>query len=147
MPALFIANLALLVIFPIAWAAPLMRAGVLPIFGLSDVSILSGIAALWDSDRVLAVIVAVFALAAPYAKTLALALVQAGWASARWLAPIKLLGRLAMADIFLIALYIVVFKGVGVGRIETAWGLYLFTGAVLASLALGHLTRRALEAR
>jgi hypothetical protein len=41
-----------------------------------------------------------------------------------------------MADIFLIALYIVIARGVGVGRVETAWGLYLFTAAVLASLAL-----------
>jgi hypothetical protein len=39
-----------------------------------------------------------------------------------------------MADIFLIALYIVIAKGVGVGRLETGWGLYLFTACVLLSL-------------
>jgi hypothetical protein len=51
-----------------------------------------------------------------------------------------------MADIFLIALYIVVGKGVGHATIETAWGLYLFTFCILASLALSmvedHLPRR-----
>ena len=36
-----------------------------------------------------------------------------------------------MADIFLVAIYIVVAKGVGVGRLEVAWGLYLFTACVL----------------
>ena len=122
-----------------------MRAGLLPLFGLSEITVLSGLAALWESDRVLAVLVALFALVAPYAKTLALALIQLGIAGAGWLGPVKALGRLAMADIFLIALYIVVAKGVGVGRIETAWGLYLFTGAILASLALSHLTKRALK--
>ena len=122
-----------------------MRAGLLPLFGLSEITVLSGLAVLWDSDRVLAVLVALFALVAPYAKTAALAAVQLGLAPTRWLGAVKALGRLAMADIFLIALYIVVAKGVGVGRVETAWGLYLFTGAILASLALSHLTERALK--
>jgi uncharacterized paraquat-inducible protein A len=58
---------------------------------------------------------------------------------------VQWLGRLAMADIFLIAIYIVLVKGVGVGRVETAWGLYLFTLAVLASLVLSHMTERRLR--
>jgi len=29
-----------------------------------------------------------------------------------------------------------VVKGVGLGHVETAWGLYLFTGCILLSLAL-----------
>lgn len=47
-----------------------------------------------------------------------------------------------MADIFLIAIYITVAKGIGVGRVEVAWGLYLFTACVLASLMLGLLAPR-----
>ena len=47
-----------------------------------------------------------------------------------------------MADVFLIALYIVVVKGVGLATVETAWGLYLFTGCILASLAISILTER-----
>lgn len=146
MRLLVAANLALLVLFPVAWSAPLMRAGLLPFFGLSEITVLSGIAELWDSDRALAGLVALFAIAAPYAKTLALAGVQLGALPPRLLGPLLWLGRLAMADIFLIAIYIVVAKGVGVGRVETAWGLYLFTFAVLASLTLSHLTERRLAA-
>jgi uncharacterized paraquat-inducible protein A len=146
MRALVAANVGLLILFPIAWAAPLVRAGLLPLFGLSEVTVLSGIAALWETDRALAVLVALFALVAPYAKTLALLAVQLGRAPARWLGPLRWLGRLAMADVFLIALYIVVVKGVGVGRVETAWGLWLFTFAVLASLSVAHLTERRLAA-
>jgi len=52
------------------------------------------------------------------------------------------LGKLAMADIFLIALYIVVAKGIGVGRVETAWGLYLFTACILASIAISFFTEK-----
>jgi hypothetical protein len=42
----------------------------------------------------------------------------------------------------LVALYVVIAKGTGVGRLETAWGLYLFTACVLVSLALGQVTKR-----
>jgi uncharacterized transporter YbjL len=44
------------------------------------------------------------------------------------------MGKLAMADIFILSLYVVIAKGIGIGKIEVAWGLYLFTGAVIASL-------------
>jgi uncharacterized paraquat-inducible protein A len=129
-------NLSLLLLYPVAWTAPLMRAGLLPLFGLSEISVLTGLQALWSSDIVLALVVTVFALFAPYLKTLALALVQFGWLTRRALPAIALLGKCAMADIFLIALYITVIKGIGIGRVETAWGLYLFTACILISLAL-----------
>jgi uncharacterized paraquat-inducible protein A len=134
--ALVALNLSLLVLYPVAWAAPLLRAGLLPLFGMSEISVLSGLAVLWDSDRALAVVVAVFALLAPYAKTLGLAARHFGLVSARVMPALELAGRLAMADIFLIAIYITVAKGIGVGRVEVAWGLWLFTACILASLAL-----------
>ena len=46
----------------------------------------------------------------------------------------------------LIALYIVVVKGVGLATVETAWGLYLFTGCILTSICIGMLTERGLAA-
>ena len=136
MAALKWINLSLLVLYPIAWTAPLMRAGLLPLFGLNEISVVTGLQVLWSSDVALALIVTVFALFAPYVKTLGLALVQFGWLTRRALPMIGLLGKLAMADIFLIALYITVIKGIGVGRVETAWGLYLFTACIIASLLL-----------
>ncbi|MCB1398786.1 MAG: paraquat-inducible protein A [Rhodobacteraceae bacterium] len=136
------ANLALLVLFPIAWFAPLLRAGLLPFFELDAISVVTGLQALWEKDVALALLVTLFALFAPYVKTLGLAMVQFRLASPRILPALQVLGKLAMADIFLIALYIVLAKGVGVGRIETGWGLYLFTGCVLASLAISHLAAR-----
>jgi uncharacterized paraquat-inducible protein A len=136
------ANLALLVLFPVAWFAPLMRAGLLPLFGLSEISVVSGLQSLWQTDVFLALIVTVFALFAPYLKTIGLALVQYRLASPRILPALHVLGKLAMADVFLIALYIVIVKGVGMARIETAWGLYLFSFCILASLAISIMTAR-----
>jgi len=134
------ANLALLVLFPVAWFAPLMRAGLLPIFGLSEISVITGLQSLWESDVFLALVVTLFALFAPYMKTIGLALIHFGLLRRKVLPVLQFLGKLAMADIFLIAVYITLSKGIGVGRIETAWGLYLFTGCVLASIAIGLLT-------
>jgi uncharacterized paraquat-inducible protein A len=136
------ANLSLLVLFPIAWVAPLLKAGLLPFFSLSEISVLTGIQTLWGKDVFLALVVTFFALVAPYLKTIGLALIHFRLASPRLLPAITLLGKLAMADIFLIALYIVLAKGVGVGRVETGWGLYLFTACVLASLAMSFLSAR-----
>lgn len=131
-------NLSLLVLFPLAWFAPLMRAGWLPFFDLDAISAVTGLQSLWQDDVTLALLVTFCALFAPYAKTLGLALVQFGLASPRILPALGLLGRLAMADVFLIALYIVLARGMGVGRVETGWGLYLFTGCILASLWISH---------
>lgn len=130
-------NLLLLLLYPLSWAAPLLKAGLLPLFGMSEISVLSGVASLWQSDRFLALVVALFALVAPMAKTAGLALVSFGLAPRRWLPALIALGRLAMADVFLVALYVTLAKGLGVGRVDTAWGLYLFTGCILASLLFG----------
>ncbi len=135
-------TLSLLILYPVAWFAPLMRAGLLPIFGLSEISVITGLQSLWGSDAVLALIVTFFAIFAPYLKTIGTALVQWQLMDARVQKVLHVLGKLAMADIFLIALYITLAKGIGLATIETAWGLYLFTACILASIVLGMLTER-----
>jgi len=139
-----LANLALLVLYPVAWFAPLMRAGLnLPLFGLSEISVISGLQSLWRSDVVLALVVTVFALFAPYLKTIGLALIHFGLLRRKVLPALDILGKLAMADVFLVALYITLIKGIGLGRIEVAWGLYLFTACILASILIAWRTAAA----
>ncbi|MFV1495869.1 paraquat-inducible protein A [Phaeobacter sp. JH20_02] len=135
-------TLSLLILYPVAWFAPLMRAGLLPIFGLSEISVITGLQSLWGSDVILALTVTAFAIFAPYLKTIGLALVQWGLLDMRLLPVLHILGKLAMADVFLIALYITLAKGIGYATIETAWGLYLFTGCILASVVQGLITER-----
>lgn len=64
---------------------------------------ISGLQSLWTSDPVLGLVVTVLA-ALPFAKTLGLALIQFGLPSPRALPAVSLLGKLAMADVFLMAL-------------------------------------------
>ena len=142
MSSLKLLNLCLLVLYPCAWVAPLFRAGLLPLFGLSEISLLTGLQSLWQSDIFLAIIVFLFAFFAPYAKTVGLVMVHFNMQSARSLPLLVMLGRLAMADVFLIALYITTLKGIGFGTVETAWGLYLLTGCILASFVISYLTAR-----
>ncbi|MGB7263376.1 MAG: paraquat-inducible protein A [Albidovulum sp.] len=137
------ANLSLLILLPLSWFAPLLRAGLLPFFDLDEISVITGLQALWEKDVILALLVTFLAVFAPYMKTIGLALVQFRLASPRILGVLHVLGRLAMADIFLISLYIVLAKGIGMGRLETAWGLYLFSACILASLTISHLTESA----
>ncbi|WGW03079.1 paraquat-inducible protein A [Tropicibacter oceani] len=135
-------NLGLFLAYPVAWFAPLLRAGLLPLFGLSEISVISGLQSLWRSDIFLALLVTVFALFAPMLKTLGLALIQFHLLDRRALPIVNILGKFAMADVFLIAVYITLSKGMGIGRVEVAWGLYLFTACILASILLGFLETR-----
>lgn len=147
-------NLSLIVAFPVAWFAPLIETGLLPRFRMpawlggstlfepDTITVVSGIQKLWETDVFLALAVTFFALVAPMLKCLGMALIQFGLLSAVAQPAIALLGKLAMADIFILALYIVIAKGIGVGQIEVAWGLYLFTAAVIASLAISLIAKR-----
>lgn len=139
-----LATLSFLILYPIAWFAPLMRAGLLPIFGLSEISVITGLQSLWGSDAALALIVTFFAIFAPYLKTIGLALVQWDLLDTKVQPVLHVLGKLAMADIFMIALYITLAKGIGYATIEVAWGLYMFTACIIASLILSLATERAL---
>jgi len=137
-----LATLSLLILYPIAWFAPLMRAGLLPIFGLSEISVVTGLQSLWRSDVTLALIVTAFAIFAPYLKTIGLVLMQWDLLDARVQPALHILGKLAMADVFLIAVYITLAKGIGYATIEVAWGLYMFTACILASITLGLITEQ-----
>lgn len=137
-------TLSLLILYPIAWFAPLMRAGLLPIFGLSEISVITGLQSLWGSDAALALIVTFFAIFAPYLKTIGLALVQWDLLDSKVQPILHVLGKLAMADIFLIALYITLAKGIGYATIEVAWGVYMFTACIVSSMILSLATERTL---
>ncbi len=129
-----VAAVLLLGLWPVAWVAPLAEAGVLPWIGGRELTVLGAVAALWEADWALALLVAALGVVFPYAKAVAgllLALGRLGPGARPWLG---VLAKLAMADVFLVALYVVAAKGVGVGYVETAWGLWLFTACALLSI-------------
>ncbi len=108
-------NLALLILFPIAWFAPLIRAALLPIFGMDEISVVTGPAK--------PVGLGCGAGASGDLPCDLRALCQDHWPRSPALEPaqpktkpvLDILGKLAMADVFLIALYIVIVKGAGYG--------------------------------
>ena len=132
---------ALILAYPVAWTAPLVTARVLPFFGGETISVVSGLAVLAQTDRALAFVVALFAVVAPVLKLAGIAAEATGRLPVALSGALALAGRLAMADVFLIALYIILAKGAGVARLNVEWGLYLFTFCVLASLVLGRLAK------
>ena len=143
-----IVTIALLVLFPVAWLAPLAQAGfAMPLFGGSEISILGGVIELADSDIFLCIVVGVFAILVPYAKTILLLGAQFGQLGnpTLWLKILTAMGKLSMADVFLVAMYVVMIKGIGIGDIVIQWGLYLFTVLVLASIWATWATDRALK--
>lgn len=135
------ANLILLILFPISWFAPLLRAALLPVFGMNEISVISGLQSLWASDVFLALVVTFLAIFAPYMKTIGMALMHFRLLDGAVKPALTWLARLAMADVFLLAIYVVIAKGIGLGRVEPAWGLYLFTGCVIASVAISMLSK------
>jgi uncharacterized paraquat-inducible protein A len=146
-------NLSLIIAFPIAWFAPLLRTSLLPqwqmpswlggstLFAPDTVTVVSGLQKLWQADIFLAIAVTFFALVAPMLKCLGMSLIHFNLLSSSTQPMVGFLGKLAMADIFILALYIVIAKGIGIGTIEVAWGLYLFTASVVVSLFVSFLGR------
>lgn len=133
---------------PLAWFVPLFTARV-PFLWRQDVTVASGLVELWRLDLFLFLVVLVFSVAMPLAKAGSTLHAWYGLplATARRRLPrLALLGKLSMAELFLLAVMIVGFKGVGVGRVETAWGLYVFGGVVLSSLAISLWADKALGA-
>jgi uncharacterized paraquat-inducible protein A len=138
--ALAIGNLALIVAFPVAWFAPLLSVRLWRYGSDQTVSVISGLQSLWAEDVALALAVTFFAIVAPVFKVLGLALIHFRLLSPRLLGAIFWVGKLAMADVFLVAVWIVAFKGLGIGSISVLWGLYLFTACVVSGLVLSVLT-------
>jgi uncharacterized paraquat-inducible protein A len=126
------------VLFPLAWFAPLMTVKVKLQFWASgtELSVISMLQSVWAEDAVLALVLTFLAVVAPTLKVLGTALIQTGFLSPRAHGALVVLGRLAMADVFLIAVYVAVFKGLDGGTITTGWGLWLFTACVLASVMM-----------
>ncbi|GAB1478152.1 paraquat-inducible protein A [Paracoccaceae bacterium] len=135
-------NLCLLILFPLSWFAPLMRAALLPLFGMDEISVITGLQSLWGTDAALALLVTFLAVFAPFAKTVGLSLIHYDLLKPSALPVLAVLGKLAMADIFLLALYVVLAKGAGMVTVETAWGLWLFTGCILTSLWVSWRTEK-----
>ncbi len=136
------------------WTLPIMTVHKL-VFFAEEVSIFAGVRQLWDNGNIfLCVVVLTFSVAFPALKT---ALAVALWYGAdargpllgRSLEWLEAIGRWSMLDVFVVALTIVAIQVSIITDVVTHPGLYVFTAAVVLSMAgvrrLVVLARRAAE--
>lgn len=137
-PVLIALTALLAVLFPLAWFAPLMTVQVRLAFWAqgTDLSLISTLQSVWSEDAALGLVLTFAAIVAPVVKVLGTALVLMRLLSPRAQGVLWHIGRFAMADVFLIAVYVALFKGIGGGTITLGWGLHLFTACVIGSLLL-----------
>jgi paraquat-inducible protein A len=138
-----------LALVPATWWLPLFVARV-PFLWRQEVSLASGLVELWRLDRFLCLVVFLFSVLTPTGKAAALVWVWYRVPAARarlLLDRLALLGKLAMTEVFLLAVIIVGLKGVGIGTVEPSWGLQAFVAVVLLSFASSTWAWAALVAR
>ena len=106
-------NLSLLILYPIAWFAPLLNAGLLPLFGLIRNQRNEWPAILVGNRCVSGPCGNSFCFACSLRKDNQFGITALEPAEQKLLQALHILGKLAMADIFLIALYVTLSKGIG----------------------------------
>jgi paraquat-inducible protein A len=127
----------------VSWFMPLMTVKKLWIWE-DKVSIASGLIELLDkSELFLFFVILLFSIIFPLAK---LAGAYVLWFHVDWYGPwarryaslIRALGRWSMLDVFVVALTVVALNVSIVTNVETHFGIYAFTGAIVISMLVVH---------
>ena len=118
---------------------PLLRTSI-SIFTVQEIALAGVVRDLFHEDLFLFVVVCGFGMVVPLVKMAYAAAVWYGVALRRVPRHVRLLGalgKLSMLDVMLLALFIVAFKGTGIGTVEIRYGLYVYALLLIASLAIG----------
>ncbi len=138
-----------LVALPLSWWLPVFTTETL-LFFKYEVSIVIAVVTLFEVDLFLCIVVVLFSMVAPVIKNAAFIYVWYRVPSThalRWVSRLIFLGKISMAEIFLIALAIVGIKGVNLQQVFVEYGLYCFSVVILASLGLSFWAMAILENR
>lgn len=134
------AMVVVLVLFSITLFTPLLTTKAL--FLSNEIGLMRIAHRLFSVDLFLFCIVVGFGIVIPVCKML-----MALWcwysmtpdAAVRFSAVLSVLGKLSMADVMLLAVFIVGFKGLGIGQVQVHYGVILYTVVVLGSHVLSLL--------
>ncbi len=123
---------------PVTWTLPLFRTELFYVFG-DEVSVVGVVRALSATDPVLCAVVVAFGILAPVAKITGL--IHAWYwlpaeRSGRRIALLAKVGKFSMLDVMLVAVAITAIKGVGIGSVVVAPGLYAYGGIVIGVMIL-----------
>lgn len=136
-----LANLALLVLFPIAWFAPLIeyQAGIwwLPFSNQSgQKSTIQALALLWDANLILALSITILVLIVPILKIIGSLLVMFGILAHSIQPALSYFGKISSIEIFVASILIVVATEMSALEITALWGTYFLLGCVTLSFIL-----------
>lgn len=129
-------SLLLLALLPGVFFVPLLSTGFW-FFSKSNLTLAHAVYELYSTDKLLFAIVAVSGILFPFMKSIMSAYC---WYCVpilnveRHLAALAYVAKLSMLDIMLLAVFVVAFKGVGVGSVHVKYGLYVYAAVVVLSL-------------
>jgi paraquat-inducible protein A len=141
-PALLIVLFA----FPYALSIPLLTTRAF--FSRNEVVLVRVAYDLFYFDKFLFVIVFVFGMLFPFSKMIVSILCWYRFdlsLAERCNRKLFFLGKLSMLDVMLLALFVIAFKGVGIGAVQIQNGLYLYGAIVVGSLLLNKAMDSSLE--
>jgi uncharacterized paraquat-inducible protein A len=140
------ALLIILFAFPYALSIPLLTTRAF--FSRNEVVLARVAYDLFFFDKFLFVVVFVFGMLFPFAKMIISILCWYRFdpsLAQKWHRKLFFLGKLSMLDVMLLALFVIAFKGVGIGAVQIQNGLYVYGAIVVGSLLLNKAMDSSLE--
>jgi len=131
-------SLLTLVLLPIVFFVPLLTTR-LWFFSRADITLAHAAYDLFRIDKFLFGVVVVFGILFPLLKAIMSVLCWYRFDIStveRRLQTLSYIAKLSMLDVMLLAFFVIVFKGVGIGSVQVQYGLYFYALLVMASLFL-----------
>jgi paraquat-inducible protein A len=142
------ASIAIAVLFPIVLVVPILSTRI-PFLSYNEIVLARLAYDLFRADKVLFVIVIVFGMIIPMCKSILSCIFWHFLRSAsmiRYFDALALLGKFSMLDVMLLSVFVVAFKGLGVGRVEIKYGLYIYVFFVVTSFFVSFAMTQAVAA-
>ena len=136
-----VAHLTLLILFPVAWFAPLIQfeAGIwwVPFsYQAGQKSTIQALSLLWDANLILALSITILVIFLPLLKIIGSLLVLLDILAYRIQPVLSYFGKFSSIEIFVAAILIVVATEMSALQITALWGTYLLLGCVILSFIL-----------
>lgn len=131
-------SLLIVASLPIVFFVPLLTTRFW-FFTQNNITLAHAISDLFRIDKFLFAIVVVFGVVFPFFKAIMSVLCWYHFELStieRCLEVLSYMAKLSMLDVMLLALFVVAFKGVGIGTVDVNYGLYVYASLVIASLLL-----------
>jgi paraquat-inducible protein A len=125
-------------LFPIVFLTPLLNTKIL-FFSYNEIILVRIAYNLFFIDKFLFVVVFIFGMLLPVCKMLISILCRYQFpisVARRWGGRLAVVSKLSMLDVMLLAVFIVAFKGTGIGTVQIRYGLYFYVLLILGSLLL-----------